>query len=52
MAAGKSTVASLLARRFRRGVHLEGDLFRRMIVHGRQEMTPDPSPEALDQLKL
>jgi hypothetical protein len=52
MAAGKSTVASLLARRFDRGVHLEGDVFRRMIVSGRHEMTPDASPESLDQLLL
>ena len=53
MAAGKSTVARLLASRFERGgVHLEGDVFRRSIVSGRAEMTPDPSPEALDQLRL
>src|SRR4051794_40954777 len=52
MAAGKSTVARLLAARFERGVHLEGDLFRRSIVSGREEMTPDPSLEALEQLRL
>jgi GrpB-like predicted nucleotidyltransferase (UPF0157 family) len=52
MAAGKSTVARLLASRFERGVHLEGDVFRRSIVSGRVEMTPDPSPEALEQLRL
>lgn len=52
MAAGKSTVARLLASRFQRGVYLEGDLFRRSIVSGRDEMTPDPSPEALTQLRL
>lgn len=52
MAVGKSTVARLLASRFERGVHLEGDVFRRSIVSGRAEMTPDPSPEALDQLRL
>jgi GrpB-like predicted nucleotidyltransferase (UPF0157 family) len=52
MAAGKSTVAQLLASRFERGVHLEGDVFRRSIVSGRVEMTPDPSPEALEQLRL
>lgn len=39
MAAGKSTVARLLAARFERGVHLEGDVFRRSIVRGREEMT-------------
>jgi dephospho-CoA kinase len=35
MAAGKSTVADLLARRFDRGVHVRGDVFRKMIVTGR-----------------
>jgi len=52
MAAGKSTVARLLAARFERGVHLEGDFFRRAVVSGRAETTPDASPEALDQLRL
>jgi GrpB-like predicted nucleotidyltransferase (UPF0157 family) len=52
MAAGKSTVARRLASRFARGVHLEGDVFRRSIVSGRAEMTPDPPPQALDQLRL
>ena len=52
MAAGKSTVAEHLARRFTRGVHLRGDVFRRMIVSGRVEMGPDPSPQALAQLAL
>jgi GrpB-like predicted nucleotidyltransferase (UPF0157 family) len=52
IAAGKSTVARLLASRFPRGVHLEGDVFRRSIVSGREEIGPDPSPEALDQLRL
>lgn len=51
-AAGKTTIGRLLAERFERGVHLEGDLFRRSIVSGRVEMTPEPSPEALDQLCL
>jgi GrpB-like predicted nucleotidyltransferase (UPF0157 family) len=52
MAAGKSTVARLLAGRFERGVHVEGDVFRRSIVSGREEMTRDASPEALAQLEL
>ena len=52
MAAGKTTVARLLAGRFERGVHLEGDVFRRSIVSGRVEMTPEPSAEALAQLRL
>ena len=52
MAAGKTTVASLLARRFERGVHLEGDVFRRSVVAGREEMAPEPSADALAQLRL
>jgi len=52
MAAGKSTVARLLAERFERGVHLEGDVFRRSIVAGRCEPTPELAPEAVEQLRL
>jgi chloramphenicol 3-O-phosphotransferase len=52
MAAGKTTVARLLAARFERGVHLEGDVFRRSIVSGAANPTPDLSSEALDQLRL
>jgi chloramphenicol 3-O-phosphotransferase len=52
MAAGKSTVAALLASAFERGVHLEGDLFRRAVVAGRADMTPAASEEALAQLRL
>jgi len=52
MASGKSTVAQLLAEKFERGVHLRGDLFRRMIVKGREEMLPDASHEAERQLSL
>ncbi len=51
-AAGKSTVGRLLARRFERGVHLEGDVFRRSIVSGREEPLPDLSPDAREQLLL
>jgi len=50
--AGKTTVGGLLARRFPRGVHLEGDVFRRSIVSGRLELTPDASPDAYAQLRL
>jgi predicted kinase len=49
---GKTTVGRLLAERFPSGVHLEGDVFRRSIVSGRHEMTPEATAEALDQLKL
>jgi cytidylate kinase len=51
-ASGKSTVADRLARRFRRGVHVKGDVFRRMVVAGREDMTSSPSEEALRQLRL
>jgi chloramphenicol 3-O-phosphotransferase len=52
MAAGKSTVAEALARRFARGVHLRGDVFRKMIVRGRDPITPELGDEALRQLDL
>ncbi len=52
MASGKSTVAQLLAAQLERGVHLRGDVFRRMIVSGRAEMSAAPSAEALRQLEL
>ena len=51
-ASGKSTVADMLARRFERGVHVRGDVFRRMVVAGRAEMTADPTSEAWRQLRL
>lgn len=50
-AAGKSTVADQLARRFERCVHVRGDVFRRMVVTGRQEMTATPTEEAQRQLR-
>ncbi|MFI8952214.1 AAA family ATPase [Streptomyces sp. NPDC053750] len=52
MASGKSTVAQLLAERLSRSVHLRGDSFRRMIVSGGEEFTPQPSDEATAQLRL
>lgn len=52
MASGKSTVAELLAKEFPKSVHLHGDVFRKMIVSGRAEMSENPSIEALDQLDL
>jgi len=53
-AAGKSTVARLLAARFERGVHIEADLLYQMIVAGRV-MPQEPGvmpPEAKRQLRL
>ena len=51
-AAGKSTVAERLACRFDRGVHVKGDMFRRMVVAGRVEMTANPPADAWRQLRL
>jgi chloramphenicol 3-O-phosphotransferase len=51
-AAGKSTIAQLLAERLPNSVHVRGDLFRRMIINGRADMTPDPTSEAMRQLRL
>lgn len=51
-AAGKSTVAQLLAERLPRSVHVRGDAFRRMIVNGRIEITPELAVDAIDQLRL
>ena len=52
MASGKSTTAELLARKYPRAVHLRGDIFRKMIVSGREEMAENPSDEAVRQLHL
>lgn len=52
MAAGKSTVAQLLAEQCERSAHVRGDAFRRMIVSGRAEMLPDQAAESLSQLRL
>jgi predicted kinase len=51
-AAGKSTIARLLAERFERGVCVPGDTIRAMMVSGRVEVRPGVSPEALRQLVL
>ncbi len=52
MAAGKSTVAELLAQRFPRSVHLQGDAFRTMIVNGRDPIEEPLGDEAFRQLDL
>ena len=52
MASGKSTVAEALAHRLKKGIHLRGDIFRKMIVSGREEMCECPSKEALEQLDM
>ncbi|WP_086561630.1 hypothetical protein [Streptomyces africanus] len=52
MAAGKSTVAQALAETLPRAAHVRGDLFRRMIVSGREEYAPGAGDEARAQLRL
>lgn len=54
MAAGKSTIARLLAQRFARGVHVEADVLQRMIVSGGVWVSQpgEPDGEAAQQLRL
>ena len=52
-AAGKSTVAQALAEQLPEpSVHVHGDQFRRWIVNGRRDMTPEADRAAVDQLHL
>ena len=51
-AAGKSTVARLLAGRFAHGVCVHGDTIREMVISGRADMSPDAGPEELRHLFL
>jgi len=51
-AAGKSTVARLLAARLDKAVCVPGDAIRAMVVTGRLEMTPDADDAAIGQLLL
>ncbi len=50
--AGKTTVSGLLARRFDRGVHLEADIFQKLIVTGGLFPDKEPEEEAWRQLRL
>ncbi|MFR4876758.1 MAG: hypothetical protein ACLUBZ_07600 [Ruthenibacterium lactatiformans] len=52
MAAGKSTTAEASCAEADKCVHLRGDVFRRMISSGREEMSAAPSEEAVRQLHL
>lgn len=52
MAAGKSTVAQALAERLTNAVHLRGDAFRKMIVSGRLDLTPENEAAWRAQLDL
>src|SRR5262249_60152605 len=51
-AAGKSTVARLLAQRFERSVCVPGDAIHAMVVGGRLDMRPASGEGALRQLVL
>lgn len=53
-AAGKSTIARLLAGRFEYGVHLEADALQKMIVSGGEWVSKpgEPAGEAARQLQL
>ncbi len=50
--AGKTPVSGLLARRFDRGVHLEADIFQKLIVTGGLFPDKEPEEEAWRQLRL
>ncbi|MEU6145156.1 AAA family ATPase [Streptomyces sp. NPDC047081] len=52
MAAGKSTVAQALAERLPRSAHVRGDVFRRMIVSGREDYVRGAGGEGEAQLRL
>ena len=50
--AGKTTAARLLAERFSRGVHIEGDRLHEWIVSGRVWPGDEPSRESGNQIRL
>lgn len=50
--AGKSAVARGLAERLPRSVHLRGDAFRRSVVNGRVDMSPEPDEAAVAQVRM
>lgn len=52
MASGKSSVSEALCHRYEKCVHLRGDIFRKMIVTGRIEMSSNNNSKALEQLYL
>lgn len=51
-ASGKSTIAPILAACFPLSAHVEGDAFFAMPVSGRENMTREPTDEAVRQLHL
>lgn len=50
--AGKTTVSSLLAQRFPKAAHIEGDLLHRLTVTGLVAPLQQPRDEALRQMRL
>jgi predicted kinase len=52
MASGKSTVGQALAERLPRAAHVRGDVFRRMIVSGREDYVPGVGGAGEAQLRL
>ncbi|MFT4713211.1 MAG: chloramphenicol 3-O-phosphotransferase [Candidatus Azotimanducaceae bacterium] len=52
MAASKISIVQGLAERLDPSVQLRGDVFRRMIVNGRKDMSSAPDVEAMRQLPL
>lgn len=52
MAAGKSTIARLLAQQYTRGVHIEADLLQQMIVSGGVGVSQPGEPEGEAALQL
>lgn len=52
MAAGKSTLAQVLAERLERSAHVRGDVFRRMIVNGSAAITPEGGDAMAATLRL
>ena len=52
MAAGKTSVAQAVAERLPRSVHLRGDVFRRMVINGRVDMSTPQTADARAQLDL
>jgi hypothetical protein len=51
-ASGKSTIGPLLAARFPLSAYVEGDAFYRMPVSGRENMSRQPTAEAIRQLRI
>jgi hypothetical protein len=51
-ASGKTTACHALASRFERGMHIEVDALRAMVVSGQELPAPDWSPALVEQIRL